>query len=673
MKYPLVATEEGVFAYMQEQMEGMADLSSYVRQNFALLRVHAEKLARFHYVRDEVEEVPLGLIYDALAMTGEIDNKETARLVELEQKARAMLQAPLKSASLEKEEESDNPVSWLEGLKEDFSAQLLAGAAQKVVKDGNLQAMGKIGATLGGPILMPYVEWFLRRSADLGIRRLYFIARDGYILKLMADVLIKELGLDIRTHYIHGSRRAWRMPSYRGIKGELRGLVGWSHTQHIRSAEDLADVLQMPVEKLHPYLIGEFAEKGHTLTFGELTACVVELEKSDEFRNLLRGILAPRRRLAVEYLQQEIDTSDDNFAFVELGGGGFTQICLARIMEKSYQGPIRTFFYKMDRVRVPDKECIFYDFFPSKLKNDLTVEMVCRAPEGQTEGYYREGERIKPLKKEGEAELYKARGYEDYIRGIEAFAKAYAEVVEKFNPEPSLKTSMACMEFISRQENNEILEFFAGLPNRVTGREELAPEFAPALTKQIVQDVFFRHIGANVWSYYPGTDFNMSVRRSSPYIQRKVAKYEKMAGKIRERWLRLFPGQKLTGGFFYGVCGGYGLRGCPYSMLGKKVVLYGAGTRGRRWYKDLSADKAIEVVQWLDKDYLNLKDELPVTGDMDSLGQVPFDWVMIDFANQKLLESVIEELQQRGVAKEKIYYPARISEWISGWINYLHV
>ena len=62
-----------------------------------------------------------------------------------------------------------------------------------------------------------------------------------------------------------------------------------------------------------------------------------------------------------------------------------------------------------------------------------------------------------------------------------------------------------------------------------------------------------------------------------------------------------------------------------------------------------------------------------MTGDMESLGQVPFDWVMIDFANQKLLESVIEELQQRGVAKEKIYYPVRISEWISKWITYLHV
>lgn len=667
MEYPLVATKDGVFAYMQRQMREMENLSRYVLQNFPLLRSHAEELARFHFVRDDVEEVTLGQIYDALAMTGEINKEETAWLMDLESKAWKLLQVQ------ENCEETDANVPWLEGMREDFQAQLLAGAAQKAVAAGSLRGTAKIGAVLGGPILMPYVEWLLHRSTALGFKRLYFIARDGYILKLMADVLIREFGLDISTHYIHGSRRTWRMPSYRGLKGELRELVGWSHTQHIRSAEDLADVLQMPVESLRPYLIGEFVEKGHTLSFEELTACVVELEKSEEFRYMLKDILTPRRKLAVDYLQQEIDTSDDDFAFVELGGGGFTQICLARIMEEFYQGHIRTFFYKMDRVRVPDKECIFYDFFPSKLKNDLIVEMVCRAPEGQTEGYCREGEKVIPVKKEGEAALYIERGYEEYVQGIMAFTGAYAEAAVKFHPEPSIRASLACMDFISHQEDNEIIEFFAGLPNRVTGREENMPEFAPPLTKQIVQDLFLRHPGPNAWSYYPGTDFDMSIKRSSTYIQKKIVKYERQAGAIRARWLRMFPQDKTEGGRFSEIFGRYGLSRCPYSMLGKRVVLYGAGTRGRRWYKELSDDRAVEIVQWLDKSYSELRDELPVTGDMESLGQVSYDWVMIDFADPKLMNAVIEELQRRGVPREKVYYPAKISEWISEWILYLHV
>ena len=116
-----------------------------------------------------------------------------------------------------------------------------------------------------------------------------------------------------------------------------------------------------------------------------------------------------------------------------------------------------------------------------------------------------------------------------------------------------------------------------------------------------------------------------------------------------------------------------GIGNYPYSLLGKRAAIYGAGIRGRRWYEELSADKAVEVVQWLDKGYLRLKDKLPVTGDMDSLGQVEFDWLVADFASDKVSEEVKAELIKRGVPEEKIYDSARITSWVTEWVNYLRV
>ncbi|MBE6101401.1 MAG: hypothetical protein E7200_04775 [Selenomonas ruminantium] len=668
MNYLAVATEAGIFSYMKKCLEvekRYKKISPFIRQNFVLLRKHAEELARFRFSCTDGAQVDLAQIYDALSMTGELTEEEAGQLATLEREARHTFK--IFCSGLENHEEGESNIAWLSaGLEEDFSAQLLAGAASRTVLEGNLQGVGKLGATLGGPILMPYVEWLLGRSLSLGFKRLFFIARDGYILKRMADVLIERKGLNIKTFYIHGSRRAWRMPSYQGKIGELKELVGWSHGQHICSAEDLADVLQISVEDLRPHLMPEYVEKGHRLAFEELSAVIMQLDKSDKFRVLLQQKLSAKRQLVVDYLQQEVDVSDEKFAFVELGGGGLTQTCLARLMEIFYKGPIRTFFYKMDRVCMPNDECIFYDFFPSKMKNDLIVEMICRAPEGQTEGYCREGRKVVPVKKEEEAEIYREKGYEEYIRGIDIFTKFYAESVVRFEPNPSLKTSLACIDYISHQENNEVNDFFAGLPNRVTGRENNTPSFAPPLTKTMVRDIYIRHVGTTAWSYYPGTDFDMSVKRSELYVQRKVDKYKKEGGMIRERWLKMFQPIGETRSL-------QGWWQCPYSLLGRKVVLYGAGKRGQRWYNELSADRAIEVVQWLDKDYLFLKDKLPVTGDMNSLGQNSFDWVMIDFADEKLMESVMEEMQHRGVDIDKIYYPARISEWISEWITYLNV
>lgn len=660
MKYPLIGTREGVFAYMQMLMEkedSYRNLSSYIRENFVLLRTHGEELARYHFIKDGVTEVTAERIYDALAMTGELNKEEMHRLIALEKLACSELWAEEWKTNLPK------GLSWLSGLEGDFSAQLLAGASRRAMAENNFSGPAGFGASLGGPILMPYVQWILKRSEAMGFKRLYFIARDGYILKGMADALIERLGLKIETHYIHGSRRAWRMPSYRGFEGELRGLVGWSHIQHIHSAEELAEMLDIPVDKLRPYLVPEYSEVGHRLNYEKLNACVVALDRSKEFRNLLQCIQAEKRQLVVDYLRQEIDISDDDFAFVELGGGGLTQICLSHMMQDFYQGSVRTFFYKMDRVRRPSSECIFYNFFPSKLKNDLVVEMVCRAPEGQTEGYAREGGKVVPVKKQGERKAYLAYGYGEYVQGVRAFTEAYVEAYATFRVEPSLRASLACMNILAEQENNEVMDFFGGMPNRVTGREEDIPDFAPPLTKHQVQDMFIRYADGVNGAHYQGTDFEMSLKRSTPFVRAKTGKYMQKGWNIRSRWLRLFPEALKFGEE----------RRLPYSWFGKRVVLYGAGKRGQRWYKELAADKAIKVVQWLDKGYLDLKNTLPVTGDMDSLGQVEFDWLLVDFADARVLQSVIEDLLEHRVAPEKIYTRQRIDEWVASWINYLQV
>ena len=668
MAYPIVASRKGVFAYMQMMMEKekkYKDIPLHLKKDFALLRFHAEELTRFHFIEDGGTEITREQIYDALAMTGEMTDEEKADLRALEEKAFAQLWG---DGFGQEGDASPEEIPWLSGLEEDFPAQLLAGAAKRAVLEKKLNGPARIGALYGGPILMPYVEWLLHLSETRGFKRLYFIARDGYILKIMADALIEKLNLDIETYYIHGSRRAWRTPSYSGGEGELQGLVGWSYTQHIRTAEDLAEVLYIPVEEIRPYLPQEYAEKGYELKSDYLAACTVCLDRSSDFRRNFKEILSEKHKLVIEYLKQEIDTSDDNFAFVELGGGGFTQICLSRLMQDFYQGGVRTFFYKMDRVRRPSPECTFYNFFPSKLRNDLVVEMVCRAPEGQTEGYTLEGDRVVPVKKQGEREAYLAHGYGEYVQGVRAFTEAYVEVYAKFRVEPSLRASLACMNALAEQENNEVTEFFGGMPNRVTGREEEAPDFAPPLTKRQVQDMFIRYADGVNGAHYQGTDFEMSLKRSSPKVRAIVEKYLQRGCEIRDRWLKMFPMAAEAGFVNTG-----GLSVHPYSMLGKRVVIYGAGKRGRRWYQELSADKAIEVVQWLDKGYLQLKDKLPVSGDMDSLGQVPFDWLLVDFADPCVLQSVIEELQGHGVALAKIYTRQRISDWVASWINYLHV
>ncbi|MFC3686896.1 hypothetical protein [Aquipuribacter hungaricus] len=71
----------------------------------------------------------------------------------------------------------------------------------------------EVVAGVAGPLLAGYVLWCLRRAAEAGLPRLYFVARDGEVMLAMARRLAPALqadgtaGVDLR--YLHGSRKAW--------------------------------------------------------------------------------------------------------------------------------------------------------------------------------------------------------------------------------------------------------------------------------------------------------------------------------------------------------------------------------------------------------------------------------------------------------------------------------
>ena len=62
-----------------------------------------------------------------------------------------------------------------------------------------------VGTSVGGILLNSYMQWVIRSALDRGIKRLYFTAPDGYVLKRIADILICKTGIEIDTHYSYGT------------------------------------------------------------------------------------------------------------------------------------------------------------------------------------------------------------------------------------------------------------------------------------------------------------------------------------------------------------------------------------------------------------------------------------------------------------------------------------
>ena len=740
------ATPLGIFTLIQHKLcndELYAGISSYIRENFYQLRIHAEELARLHYQQNGIEDVTLEQIYEAMGTTGYLSPEEQVVLTDLERQTecvnvvgiqkniekikellasnqrvvlisdmyldektiRNMLIAvdpvfkeiPLYVSSEYKQGKysgnlyktvkvsdtvecgnwthfGDNPhcdvtaakkigisstqfayeklmpieVAKLDNHERDRDAQLCIGTARNVRLRNQLAGPSAIGCTVAGPILFPYVQWILEASQRRGITRLYFIARDGFLLKKIADILIKKINLGISTHYIYGSRKVWRMPSYDGEIGSLRKLLSWSYPHRIKSLNKLAEVLQISCEALLGFLPEECRDQDQELSYPALCAYVAHLEGNPVFRNFLYQSQQQAKEIVQKYLQQELDWSDDNFAFVDLGGGGLTQGCLAETMKDFYARPIRTFFFKMDKVNLM-RNCIYYNFLPSKLKNDLVIEMICRASHGQTDGYAEVQGKVVPVLKEGEGDAIIAHGYDAYISGIEKFTHAYADIVKHHNISVKLDLLLKYMEYIMYNPDKEILDFFADMPNSVTGREKKVAGFAPKLTKQNIRAIYLLHANESFERYYNGTDLEYAKLRCSEIERRKIEFYQKNRLQLTARFERLMK-RKLLEENYHEIR----LNGFPYFLFGKKNVIYGAGKFGREVYSSIKKTSC-EVVQWIDKNYESLsKQGVPVTGNINSLGHVPYDAIFIAILDKNMAVEIKQDLLEKGFEEEKI-------------------
>lgn len=103
-------------------------------------------------------------------------------------------------------------ISELQGICDinTVDSQVIFGIV-KSIYCGTDSDLTKLGKSFAGIIVEEYAEWIIDRALQDNIEELYFIARDGYVIKKVIDFIIRRNSLNISTKYIYGSRKAWRV------------------------------------------------------------------------------------------------------------------------------------------------------------------------------------------------------------------------------------------------------------------------------------------------------------------------------------------------------------------------------------------------------------------------------------------------------------------------------
>lgn len=285
-----------------------------------------------------------------------------------------------------------------------------------------------------------YVNFVIKDAIKRGIKCLYFVSRDGYHLKRIADKIIEMRNLPIKTKYIYGSRKAWRIPSFIDSVDEefFSNFGNFSGTDDFKKVLKSLDIDEENFANIFPELSNYIGAK--QISEEDKKKLITIFKNSEKYEKYLLSRAAERRKIIDEYLKQEIDF-EEKFAFVEYWARGYTQDCLTRLIHNIVKQDIEVPFYYVRSIYPSIGKSIRYNF-TTNISSLIFVEIIfANLPYESIERYeYSEDGKVSPVinKRKNDQNLH------------EALEKYLLEFCEKF----------CSMEFLDEDKlERDLLDF----------------------------------------------------------------------------------------------------------------------------------------------------------------------------------------------------------------------
>lgn len=277
----------------------------------------------------------------------------------------------------------------------------LAGASRiarlEVAAHGN-QALVDVAAGVAAPFVIGNVLWTLRTARERGIAKLFFVSRDGKLLRDVAEILAPKVGYQGELNYLYGSRQAWCLASYSEANPTaLDALVPIGTDTNASLRDVLARV------DLSPELLGERFGADFPAPMWDQP---LDPASSKRLRTLLEEDLdlnaeltlraKSHRELVLDYLEEAGVITNESIGLVDLGTGASLFNALGAICGSVGQDPPTGFYFGL-RSKLPrspygrpltyvrnEERRLGYLSTPGLL---TFAEMVCTAGHGSVLGY----------------------------------------------------------------------------------------------------------------------------------------------------------------------------------------------------------------------------------------------------------------------------------------------
>lgn len=249
------------------------------------------------------------------------------------------------------------------------------------------------------PFLVGYVLWLFGQARTRGLRRLYFVARDGEIMLEVARRLAPSLAPELELRYLYGSRQPWVLGACATSDAIL---AHWATGRTDFTARTTLGRMGLTPERAHE-LVGREVTRPDRADVPLAAAAREELARLMQQEPLLPLIRAAARQSAdrtTAYLRQEGLLDGTPSALVDAGWNGRAAAALDQLLVAAGGKPVPHFFVGLlgqpvdDELR-RDVELVPWLFnrqaHPGVLAGlhgpNVLVEMFCAATTGRTVDY----------------------------------------------------------------------------------------------------------------------------------------------------------------------------------------------------------------------------------------------------------------------------------------------
>ena len=222
-----------------------------------------------------------------------------------------------------------------------YESSILTGFSRAArIHFGN-DAYTTIAADFVAPAYIPYVHFVIKTARGRGIKTLYFLSRDSYILQQIAEQLPND-GIELR--YLFVSRKALLLPYLINATAEKFLAIQDKRTIRGKSVKELTQSLGTTTDELKEIFCIEFNFNKITTKEQEKIFLNVIFDSESKYLPTLNERAKEKRALLNGYFTKEKVFGNSTTAMVDVGWLGSTRLMINSIL-KEEGFPETTFFY----------------------------------------------------------------------------------------------------------------------------------------------------------------------------------------------------------------------------------------------------------------------------------------------------------------------------------------